>query len=287
MDNMNIKFWSVLSAVAVTIMLASFPAFAEAVDWGLGLQSSVTSSGDRIGNFHNMLMVIITSIVIFVAVLLVIVMVRFNKKSNPKPSKVTHNVLLEIVWTIVPVVILIIISVPSFKILYKNDRIVEPEMTIKITGYQWYWGYEYPDNGGISFNSYMVPTEELKADQKRLLSTDNVLVLPVDTDISILVTASDVIHSWAVPSFGIKLDAVPGQVNETWFRIDKVGVYYGQCSEICGKNHAFMPIEIHAVSKEEFKQWVVKAKEEFAFNVFDIEKSNSVMPIKLTALTNN
>lgn len=262
-------------------MFLSSPVLAQAVDWGIDLQPSATSSKDRIHEFHNMLMVIITAITIFVLVLLVWVAVRYNKRANPKPSNVTHNVLLEIVWTIVPVVILIIIAVPSFKILYENDKITEPEMTLKITGYQWYWGYEYPDHDGIAFNSYMVPTEELKSDQKRLLSTDNVVVLPVDTDISILVTANDVIHAWAMPAFGIKIDAVPGQTNETWFRIHKPGIYYGQCSEICGKDHAFMPIEIHAVSKEKFKAWVEKAKEEFAVNDYQI-KSNA--PIKLTAL---
>ncbi len=278
---MKLKLWSVLFAIAGAVLFLSSPVLAQAVDWGMDLQPSATSSKDRIHEFHNMLLIIITAITIFVLVLLIWVVIRYNKRANPKPSNVTHNVLLEIVWTIVPVVILIIIAVPSFKILYENDKITEPEMTLKITGYQWYWGYEYPDHDGIAFNSYMVPTEELKSDQKRLLSTDNVVVLPVDTDISILVTAKDVIHAWAVPAFGIKIDAVPGQTNETWFRIHKPGIYYGQCSEICGKDHAFMPIEIHAVSKEEFKAWVEKAKEEFAVNDYQI-KSNA--PIKLTAL---
>ncbi len=278
---MKFKLWSVLFAIAGAVLFLSSPVLAQAVDWGMDLQPSATSSKDRIHDFHNMLLVIITAITIFVLVLLIWVVIRYNKRANPKPSNVTHNVLLEIVWTIVPVVILIIIAVPSFKILYENDQITEPEMTLKITGYQWYWGYEYPDHDGIAFNSYMVPTEELTSDQKRLLSTDNVVVLPVDTDISILVTSNDVIHSWAMPAFGIKVDAVPGQTNETWFRIHKPGIYYGQCSEICGKDHAFMPIEIHAVSKEAFKAWIEKAKEEFAVNDYQI-KSNA--PIKLTAL---
>ena len=281
---MNIKFWSVLSLVLGTVMLMSSPALAQAVNWGVNLQPSATSSEDRIQEFHDMLLVIITGISIFVLALLVYVVLRFNKKANPNPSKVTHNVLLEIVWTIVPVIILIIIAVPSFKLLYKNDRIVEPEMTLKITGYQWYWGYEYPDHDGISFNSYMVPTEELKEGQQRLLSTDNVVVLPVETDISILVTANDVLHAWAVPAFGIKIDAVPGQINETWFRIKKPGIYYGQCSELCGKDHAFMPIEVHAVSKEDFKAWVEKAKDEFAWNGYGSEANDNNVPIKLTAL---
>tara|TARA_R110001592_G_scaffold29350_10_gene106675 strand:- start:54898 stop:55752 length:855 start_codon:yes stop_codon:yes gene_type:complete len=281
---MNIKFWSILSVIVGAALFVSYPVMAEAIDWGIGLQPSATSSENRIHNFHNMLMVIITGIVLFVMALLIFVVLRYNKKANPKPSNVTHHFLLEVIWTVIPVVILIIIAVPSFKILYKNDRIVEPELTLKVTGYQWYWGYEYPDQDGIAFSSYMVPTPDLKDGQKRLLSTDNVVVLPVDTDISVLVTGNDVIHSWAVPAFGVKIDAVPGQINETWFRILKPGIYYGQCSEICGKNHAFMPIEVHAVSKEEFKAWIEKAKEEFASNALEGGYQTDDRPIKLTAL---
>lgn len=282
---MNIKLWSVLSAVLGMVSLYAFPVLANGpIDAGMGFQEAATSSAERIHEFHDMLLVIITGIVLFVLVLLIYVVLRYNKRANKTPSKVTHNVLLEIIWTAVPVIILIIIAIPSFKLLYKNDRIAEPEMTIKITGYQWYWGYEYPDHDGISFNSYMVPTEELKEGQKRLLSTDNVLVLPIETDIAILVTANDVIHSWAMPSFGVKIDAVPGQMNETWFRINKPGIYYGQCSELCGKDHAYMPIEVHAVTKEEFEAWLEKAKEEFAFNMFNDEKRFVGPSVKLTAV---
>lgn len=253
----------------VTILGAAFvfalPALAnEPVDAGMWLQPAATSSAQRINDFHDLLLIIITGITLFVFVLLVYVVLRFNRHVNKTPSKTTHNVLLEIVWTVVPVVILIVIAIPSFKILYKNDRIAEPEMTLKITGHQWYWSYEYPDHDDISFTSLMVQEKDLKADQKRLLSTDNVVVLPIDTDISILVTASDVIHAWTIPAFGVKIDAIPMRTNETWFRIDKPGVYYGQCSEICGKDHAYMPIEVHAVTKEEFQKWLVTAKEEFA-----------------------
>lgn len=245
------------------VMFSSGAAMADAgqpVPKGMYFQDAVTSSADRIHDFHLQLMYIITAITIFVFLLLVYVVLRFNKRANPTPSKVTHHVLLEIIWTVVPVAILIFISVHSFRVLYTNDKIEKPEMTLKITGNQWNWGYEYPDHDGISFTSSMVPEKELKADQVRLLSTDNIVVLPVETNIQILVTASDVIHSWTVPSFGVKIDAVPGRTNETWFRINKPGRYFGQCSEICGKDHAFMPIEIHAVSKADFAAWVEKTK---------------------------
>ena len=218
--------------------------------------------------FHDLLLWIITPIVIFVTALLAWVVIRYNKKANPKPSSTTHHVMLEILWTVVPVVILIVIAVPSFKMLYYLDRTEEPEMTLKVTGYQWYWGYEYQDHDGINFLSYMVPEAEIdtEAGQKRLLSTDNPVVLPIDTNIQIIVTAADVLHSFTVPALGFKKDAVPGRLNETWVRIDKPGTYFGQCSEICGKDHAFMPIEIKAVTKEEFEKWLIEAKEKFAAN---------------------
>jgi cytochrome c oxidase subunit 2 len=171
-----------------------------------------------------------------------------------------------VLWTVVPVIILVIIAVPSFKVLYYMDKTQDAEMTLKVTGRQWYWDYSYPDQGDIGFSSYMIPDEEIKPGQKRLLEVDNRIVLPIDTNIRILVTAGDVIHSWAMPALGIKKDAIPGRINETWARIDKEGVYYGQCSEICGTNHGFMPIAIEAVSKERFQQWVEEAKVKFAGN---------------------
>lgn len=249
------------------LFLYAAPALAnEPIDWGMWFQPPATSSAERMNDFHDMLLYIIAGIVAFVFALILIVVVAYNKRANPSPSNVTHNVMLEIAWTIVPVIILIVIAVPSFKILYQNDRIAEPEMTLKVTGYQWYWGYEYPDHDGLTFMSYMVKEEDLKEGQKRLLSTDTVVVLPIETNIALLVTAADVIHAWTIPAFGVKLDAFPMRTNETWFRINKPGIYYGQCSEICGKDHAFMPIEVHAVTKEEFKAWVERAKEEFAAN---------------------
>lgn len=261
------KLWTFLAAFLGAVLISAYPALAnEPINYSLGMQPAASESAERIHEFHNMLLWIISGITLFVFLLLVYVVVRFNRHVNKTPSKTTHNVLLEIIWTVVPVVILIVIAVPSFKILYQNDRIEEPDMVLKVRGNQWYWDYEYPDHDGIAFTSYMVPEAELKEGQKRLLSTDNVVVLPIETNISVLVTAgdSDVIHAWAVPAFGVKIDAVPLRTNETWFRITKPGIYYGQCSEICGKDHAFMPIEIHAVSKEEFEAWVEKAKEEFS-----------------------
>lgn len=246
--------------------------------WGLNMQPAASPSAEHIHNFHDMLLWIIAAIALFVLVLLLWVIIRYNSHVNPKPSQFSHNVLIEVIWTVVPVLILIVIILKSMPLLYYTDRATDPEMTLKVTGYQWYWGYEYPDHDGISFLSYMIPSEEIDeaAGQKRLLSTDNVVVLPIDTDIQILVTAGpeDVLHSWAMPAFGIKIDAIPGRLNETWVRITKPGVYYGQCSELCGRNHSFMPIEIHAVTKEEFEAWTQKAKEEFSFY-------NQDAPVKL------
>lgn len=243
--------------------LVLFPDIAAATapqNWQLGLQEPATPVARELVGFHNYLLVIITGIVIFVFALLIYVMLRFNARANPTPSATTHNVPLEIIWTIVPVVILIAIAIPSFKLLYFMDRTKNPEMTLKVTGYQWYWGYEYPDHGGISIMSNMVPDDQINPDkgQLRQLSTDNPVVLPVDTNIQILVTAADVLHSFAVPAFGVKIDAVPGRTNETWTRIEKPGVYYGQCSELCGMGHGFMPIEIIALSKEDFAAWVTR-----------------------------
>ena len=250
----------------LSLLIAATPALAQVLPWEINFQPAASPVAERLHEFHNFLLWIISAIAIFVLLLLIYVVLRFNKKANPKPAQFTHNVLIEIIWTAVPVLILIVIIIPSFKLLYYTDRVENPEMTLKVTGYQWYWGYEYPDNDGINFLSYMIPEAEIKKDegQLRLLSTDTKVVLPVDTTIAIQVTAGDVLHSWAVPALGIKVDAVPGRLNEAWVRITKPGIYYGQCSELCGKDHAYMPIEIHAVPKEEFEAWVVKAKEEFS-----------------------
>lgn len=254
----KIGFWKVFGvlAVAAGAVMAAFPALAELgqpSNWGLGLQEHATPMKAKMEEFHNGLLILITCISVFVLALLITVMVRFNAASNPKPSKTTHNTMLEIVWTLVPVIILVVVTVPSMKMLYYVDKAHNPEMTLKITGYQWYWGYEYPDHGDIAFEARIEREKE-----PRLLATDNEVVLPVDTDIQLLVTANDVLHAWAVPAFGVKMDAVPGRTNETWVRIEKEGTFYGQCSELCGTDHGFMPIQVRAVSKEAFAAWVAQ-----------------------------
>jgi cytochrome c oxidase subunit 2 len=232
--------------------------------WQLGMQNPASEVKDRIHDFHNLLLIIITVITLFVLALLVYVMVRFRASANPVPSRTTHNTLVEIVWTVVPIVILVVIAIPSFKLLYLEDKTPNAEMTLKITGHQWYWSYEYPDQGGIQYDSYLVQEADLKPGQLRLLETDNHVVLPVETNVRILVGGTDVMHSWMVSSLGVQMYAVPGRVNETWVRIDRPGVYYGQCNQICGTNHAYMPITVEAVSKEDFQKWIVDAKKKFA-----------------------
>lgn len=232
--------------------------------WQMGFQPAASPVMRHITDFHNLLLVISVLICLVVLGLLAYVMARFNEKANPTPSKTTHNTIVEVLWTALPVLILVIIAVPSFKLLYFMDRTQNPEMTIKATGHQWYWSYDYPDHGNFTFDAAMVPEGELKEGQLRLLEADNRVVLPVDTDIRVLLTSDDVIHNWAVPSLGLKLDTVPGRINETWVRIERKGTFYGQCSELCGINHAYMPIVIEAVSKAAFAEWVEKAKREFA-----------------------
>lgn len=233
--------------------------------WGLNLLPAFSPAKEQIHDFHDLLLVIITVISVFVLGLLIYVIVRFNAKSNPTPSQTTHNTLLEVVWTAIPVIILVVVAIPSFKILYFQERTpVGAELTVKVVGHQWYWSVEYPDNENLTFDTRMIPEKELKEGDLRLLEVDNRMVLPVDTNIRILITATDVIHAFAMPALGVKKDAVPGRMNETWARIDKEGIYYGQCSELCGTDHGFMPMAIEAVSKERFKQWVGEAKQKFA-----------------------
>ena len=285
--------FATLALISGLLFIAPDVLAAQPTEWQLGLQDAASPSAERIASFHNMLLYIIAGITLFVLVLLVYVCVRFNAKANPVPSKTTHHVGLEVLWTIVPVIILIIIAVPSFKLLYYVDRVAEPEMTLKVTGYQWYWGYEYPDHDGMSFSSYMIEDADIdpKKGQVRLLSTDNPVVLPIDTDIQVLVTAGDVLHAWAMPAFGVKTDSVPGRLNETWMNISKPGVYYGQCSEICGVKHAYMPIEIHALPKGDYETWVARAKVEFAENgsvdtgtlLAELKAENAIMDVATSA----
>ena len=233
-------------------------------DWQLGFQNPASDGMRDIVNFHNnLLLPIIIAISVFVLFLMLYACVRFRASANPNPSKRTHNVTVEILWTLIPCLILIVMAVPSFKILYKQDTIPKADLTIKAVGYQWYWGYEYPDEN-IIFDSYMIEEKDLKSDQPRLLSVDNEVVVPVNKVVKVLITANDVLHAWALPSFGVKRDAVPGRINETWFKADRTGTFYGQCSELCGIKHAFMPITVNVVSEEEYNQWLEEAKQKFA-----------------------
>ncbi len=232
----------------------------EAVPWELGLQPAATPLMDSIHNFHALLMVIITCVVLFVLALLLIIIFRFNAKANPVPSKTTHNTMIEVIWTVVPILILIVIAIPSFRLLYLERDIPPADLTIKAIGNQWYWSYEYPDNGDVSFDSIMKADNELKPGDVRLLSVDNPVVAPVGKVVRVIVTSNDVIHAWTVPAFGVKIDAVPGRLNELWFKAEKPGIYYGECSELCGKDHSAMPIEVRVVSEADYQAWVAKAK---------------------------
>ncbi len=226
-------------------------------NWGIDFQGVATPVQQEIHDFHKLLMVIITAITLFVLILLTIVIIRFRRKANPVPSKTTHNTVLEVIWTAVPILILVVIAIPSMKLLYYADKAEEADLTIKAIGRQWYWSYEYPDHGDISFDSAPLDEKDLKPGQKRLLSVDKPLVVPVGATVRILITSSDVIHAWGVPSLGVKRDAIPGRLNETWFRIDEEGTFFGHCYEICGPGHAYMPVEVRAVSPAKFKEWVL------------------------------
>lgn len=253
------------AALAAAFATLPLPAFANWPEpWQMNLQAAASPIMHTIRNFHDWLLVVCAVIVVLVLALLGWCILRFNERANPTPSRTTHNTLIEVIWTVLPVVILVSIAIPSFKLLYDEDVIPKADLTLKAVGHQWYWSYEYPDNGGFSFDSVMVPENELKPGQKRLLDVDNHIVLPINTTIRIITTSLDVIHSWAVPAFGIKTDSVPGRLNETWVTIEKPGIYYGQCSELCGVNHGFMPIQVEAVTKERYAQWVEEAKKKFA-----------------------
>jgi cytochrome c oxidase subunit II len=251
-------------AVAGTAMGTCGTAFAELgqpAPWEYKLQEAASPVMENITWFHNFLLVLITVITLFVLALLVIVVVKFNAKANPVPSRTTHNTLVEVAWTLIPVLILVGIAVPSFRLLFLELDVPKADLTIKATGKQWYWSYAYPDNGKFEFDSLMAQDKP-----PRLLGVDNEMVVPVNKVIRVQTTGADVIHSFAVPAFGIKIDAIPGRLNETWFKATKTGMFYGQCSELCGKDHAFMPIAVRVVSDQEFAAWVETAKKKFAAN---------------------
>jgi cytochrome c oxidase subunit II len=233
--------------------------------WEINFQPAATPIMEFIETFHFWLLIIITVVMIFVTILLIYVMIRFNAKSNPKPSKVTHNTLIEVVWTVIPVVILVGIAIPSFRLLYDQLDLPAGDLTVKATGTaQWTWTYSYPDNGGFSFDSNMLQDNERKPDQPRLLAVDNELVVPVNKIVRVQVTGEGIIHSFSVPSFGIKIDAIPGRLNETWFKAEREGIYYGQCSQLCGRNHAYMPIAVRVVSEQAFAAWLEDAKKKYS-----------------------
>jgi len=238
---------------------AAFARLGQPGPWEYGLQESGSPVMDNIVWFHNFLFTTITVITLFVLALLVTVVLKFSARKNPVPSRITHNTLIELAWTLIPVLILVAIAVPSFRLLFRETDVPKADLTIKATGKQWYWSYAYPDNGKFEFDSMQAEDK-----QPRLLGVDNEMVVPVNKVIRIQTTGADVIHSFALPSFGIKIDAIPGRLNETWFKATKTGMYYGQCSELCGQGHAFMPIAVHVVSDQDFASWVETAKKKFA-----------------------
>ena len=249
-------------AVAGGVLVTGGAALAELgqpAPWEYRLQEAATPVMESITWFHNVLLLIITLITLFVLALLVAVVVKFNARANPVPSRTTHNSLIEVAWTLIPVLILVGIAVPSFRLLFLELDVPKADLTVKATGKQWYWSYAYPDNGKFEFDSLMAENK-----QPRLLGVDNEMVVPVNKIVRVQTTGADVIHSFAVPAFGIKIDAIPGRLNETWFKATKLGMFYGQCSELCGKDHAFMPIAVRVVSDQEFTAWVEDAKKKFA-----------------------
>lgn len=255
---------------ALTLTCTAGPSFAGdgvADNWQMNMQGAATAISEQMHSFNTLLLVVVTAIMLLVLGLLIWVMIRYNEKANPVPSKISHNTPLEIAWTIVPVLILLVIAIPSFRLLYAQHEFPKPDITIKATGHQWFWNYTYLDNGGFNFDSYMVDDDKLKAGQPRLLTVDNEVVVPVGKVVHVLVTSDDiapVIHNWSVPSFGSKIDAVPGRITRTWFKPTKTGVFHGQCSELCGMGHAFMPIAVRVVSDQEFAEWVAGAQKKFA-----------------------
>jgi cytochrome c oxidase subunit II len=240
---------------------AAFAELGQPAPWEFRLQEAASPVMENITWFHNFLFWLITIITLFVLGLLIAVVVKFNAKANPVPSKTTHNTLIEVAWTLIPVLILVGIAVPSFRLLFEELDIPKADLTIKATGKQWYWSYAYPDNGKFEFDSLLAQDK-----MPRLLGVDNEVVVPINKIVRVQVTGADVIHSFAVPAFGIKIDAIPGRLNETWFKATKLGMFYGQCSELCGKDHAFMPIAVRVVNDQDFAAWVETAKKKFASN---------------------
>jgi cytochrome c oxidase subunit II len=250
-----------LAAISSLVGLASHPALAQVPrDWEMGMQPAFSPMKQEIIDLHDLVLVIITIITLFVGVLLAWVCYRYNEKRNPVPSQTSHHTGLEIAWSVIPVLILVVMAIPSFRLIYYLDRTPNPDMTIKVTGHQWYWEYSYPDNGNVDIESRYIADEDLKPGDLRLLSVDNQLIIPAGKKIRILTNSADVIHSFFIPSLGAQRYAIPGRTIELWLEADKPGVYYGECNQICGQNHSKMPIAVHAVTDAEFKSWVTQAK---------------------------
>ncbi len=257
--------FSALVLTLLTMMLAAPVAMAQAPrPWEMGMQPGFSPVKREIIWLHNLVLIIITLITLFVGGLLAWCVWRYRAKRNPNPSRTSHNTLLEIAWTVLPVLILVVIAIPSFRLVYYEDRTRDADLTVKVTGHQWYWEYTYPDKGNLDFSSYIVPDDQLKPGQMRLLTVDNELVVPAEKNIRVLQTSGDVIHSWFIPSLGVQRYAIPGRTIETWFRADKPGTYYGECNQICGTNHSRMPIVVRAVPAKEFDAWVEQAKTKFS-----------------------
>lgn len=253
------------AAMGLTQAAMTLPAAALPFDYELGMQPAASPVMTQIEDFHRLLLWITVAVCLVVAAMLVWIIVRYRAKANPVPSKVSHNTILEVVWTIIPVVILVIIAVPSFRLLYFQGTIPKPDLTIEAIGKQWYWTYQYPGAKGFTFDSLgLSDADAAAANKPRLLGVDNAVYVPVNKVVEIETTGADVIHSWALPQMGVKMDAVPGRINKTWFKATKTGVFYGQCSELCGARHAYMPIEVHVVSDAEYAAWLAQAREKFA-----------------------
>ncbi len=266
------------TALISVAIFSALPASAQKAEpWQMNLQEPHSSLMEQMVAFHDFLLYIIFAISLFVLGLLLFTIVRFNEKRNPTPSKTTHNTFIEVLWSVIPIFILVVIGLFSLPLLFRQDDTVTADMTVKVIGRQWYWSYEYPDHGDFTFDAFLIPDDEIKEGQLRLLSTDENLVLPVGKKIRVLVTSSDVLHAFAMPALGAKVDAVPGRTNEIWFDIDEPGMYYGQCSELCGAGHAFMPIAIQAVAQAEFDAWVVEARERFA----DADEDLTPRPVRI------
>ncbi len=274
------RFFAFLVAAGVTVLAGGTAALAagdgQPAPWQIGLQKAATPVMDDVVWFHDFLLWIIGVIAVFVLGLLIIVMVRFNARANPVPSRTTHNTLIEVVWTVVPVLILVTIAVPSFRLLFLQLNIPKADLVVKATGKQWFWSYSYPDQK-IAFDSLVLHEKDLKPGQPRLLAVDNEIVVPVNKVVKVEVTGADVIHAFAIPSFGIKIDAIPGRLNETWFKAERVGIYYGQCSELCGRGHDEMPIAIRVVSDQDYATWLTDAKKKFAVD------DSAVRPVRTAA----